>query len=370
MEAVKSFISTFMSAVSNCSLYSKEHVSVDDLTNKALSILNELHKESESIEIMTVGDDLVVNKTPVREVGLQGINLIKRLKRKGFSRVDFLKDISFSELKQFVSDISAADTAMKTYPHIKTGVIDIRLCGQKINADLDINNLSSFTSEQVEMVKEVYHNISPFKKLNVTGLEEIVVNFILTFRKEANILKLISPVKSFSEYTYTHATNVAVLSMFQAETLGVMDDLQRDIGIAALLHDVGKLFISKEILEKKGSLDEREWTEIKLHPLYGARHLSKIEGLPRLAPVVAMEHHLRYDGKGYPKPSVDGKKQHFCSQTVAIADFFDALRSRRPYRRELEIKEVLTIMKKETQGVFNPVLLDNFMKVIHKALFE
>ncbi len=124
-----------------------------------------------------------------------------------------------------------------------------------------------------------------------------------------NILRLISPVKSYSEYTYTHATNVAVLSMFQAETLGIRDTLLRDIGISALLHDVGKLFISKDILEKSASLDKEEWEEIKMHPLYGARYLAKLEGIPSLAPIVAYEHHLRFDGKGYPS-LITGEKKH------------------------------------------------------------
>ncbi len=370
METVKAFISTLMSAVSNCSLYSKEHASMDELTQKALSILNELMNESDSIEMMTVADDLIVNKIPLREIGLQGHNLIKRLKRKGLSRVDFLKGITLAELKQFVADISGAEEGIKTCPHIRSGVIDVRLGGLKIDADFDLDSLSSFTSGQVEMVKEVYHSVSPFKKLNVAGLEEIVVNFILTFRREASILKLISPVKSYSEYTYTHATNVAVLSMFQAEILGVRDDLLRDIGIAALLHDVGKLFISREVLEKKGSLDEREWEEVRMHPIYGARYLAKIDSIPRLASIVAMEHHLRYDGLGYPKLKVNGKKQHFCSQTVAISDFFDALRSRRPYRKELEIKELISLMKKDSEGLFNPFLLDNFIRSVYNALAE
>jgi HD-GYP domain-containing protein (c-di-GMP phosphodiesterase class II) len=212
--------------------------------------------------------------------------------------------------------------------------------------------------------------VSPFKRLNVAGLEEIVVNFILTFRREASILKLISPVRTYSEYTYTHATNVAVLTMFQAETLGVSDALLRDIGIAALLHDVGKLFISNEILEKKGPLDQKEWEEVRSHPLCGAKYLAKMDGVPRLSAIVAMEHHLRFDGKGYPEQKLNGKKQHFCSQTVAIADYFDALRSRRPYRRELNIEEVLTLMKKESPGTFNEHLLNNFIRSILRALAE
>jgi len=366
------FLSTLMSSVSNCTLYSKEHASVDELTQKAFSLLSEMLEQSDSVELMIVGNDLIANKEPLRDVGVQGINLMKRLKRKGLSRIDFMKGITFSELRLFVVNIAATSEELRTYAHIKTGVVDVRTGGLKIDADfaLDLESLSGFTAGQVGMVKELYQGITPFKKLNVAGLEEIVVHFIITFRREANILKLISPVKSFSEYTYTHATNVAVLSMFQAEVLGVREDMLRDIGIAALLHDVGKLFISKEVLEKKDALNQREWDEIRMHPIFGAQYLAKLEGIPHLASVVAIEHHRRFDSKGYPKSALNNKTQHLCSQTVAIADFFDALRSRRPYRRSLEIKEVLSLMKKDSGGAFNPFLVDNFIRSMHTALSE
>ncbi|MEW6001182.1 MAG: HD domain-containing phosphohydrolase [Nitrospirota bacterium] len=364
MDTIKKFISTFMSAISTCSLYSKEHASVDDLTEKVLSILNELLRESDSLEVIIIQDDLVVNKRPIREPGLQGINLIKRLKKKGISRVDFLTGITFSEIKQFIANFSEMDSEVKTYPHIKTGVIDVSLLRHQIDANLPADG---FISEQVKMVKEAYQDISPFKKLNAAGLEEIVVNFIVAFKKEASILKLLSPVKSHDEYTYTHATNVAVLTMFQAESLGIKDELLRDIGVAGLLHDVGKLFISKDILGKKGVLNEKDWEEIRRHPLYGARHLAGIKGLTPLAPIVAFEHHLRYDGQGYPKFKVAEKKQHFVSQIVSISDFFDALRRQKPYRKELEIKEILYIMKSDAGSSFNPFLVDNFIRTIQTA---
>jgi HD-GYP domain-containing protein (c-di-GMP phosphodiesterase class II) len=370
MDTIKTFLTIFMSAVANCSLYSKEHSSVDDLTKEAFSLLEVLLNESGDLDIMIIEDDLIANKVPLRDVGLQGRNFLKRLKRKGISRVDFLKEITQPELKRFVAEIADPREGVGTYPHIKSGIIDVKIGGLKLDADFDMDALAEFSLAQIEKVKEAYGGGSPFKKLNIAGLEEIVVNFIVTFKKEVNILKLISPVKSYSEYTYTHATNVAVLTMFQAEALGIRDDLLRDIGITALLHDVGKLFISKDILEKKDSLDQKEWQEIRLHPLYGARYLAKVEGLTRLAPVVAFEHHLRYDGKGYPMPGMSGKKQHLSSQLVAIADYFDALRSRRPYRRAMEIKEVIAIMRKEASGAFNVSLLDNFIKTMHGALSQ
>jgi HD-GYP domain-containing protein (c-di-GMP phosphodiesterase class II) len=367
METARGFITTFMSAISNCSLYSKEHSSLDELAQHSLSYLEELMKDSDSYEIMIVDDDLILNKTLVREVGNHGKQFIKKLKRKGISRIDFLKGIKQSELRCLITDLASQEEELKKYPHIRSGVVDVRLGGLKIDADIDLNDLSNFTAAQVDTVKDVYQNWSPFKRLNIAGLEEIVVNFIITFKREANILKLISPVKTYSEYTYTHATNVAVLSMFQAEILGIKDTLLRDIGIAALLHDVGKLFVSKEILDKKAALKEEEWKEIKRHPYYGARYLSKIDSITRLAPVIAFEHHLKYDGTGYPENRINGNQQHIFSQVVAISDYFDALRSKRPYRASVDIKEVLTIMKTEANGVFNPVLLDSFIQGIHLA---
>lgn len=371
METVKTFISALMSAVSNCSLYSKDHTSVDEFTRKSLAILDKLLKELAVLEIMLVEDDLIINKTPFREKGLQGANLIKRLKRKGLARVEFLQGVTFEELRQFITELIEINKKMSVFPHIRSGVLAIQLEEARTEADFDSDDISSFVSRQVEMVKEIYRDISHSKKLNITRMDEIIGNFIAVFRKKANILKLLSHAKSLEEYTYIHATNVSALSIFQMETLGVREKLiLHDVGIAGLLHDVGKLFISVGALSKKDRLEEKEWEEIKLHPLYGARYLSTIEGLPHLATVVAFQHHLRYDGQGYPELCMNSIKQHIFSQTVAISDFFDALRSARPYRKGLEIKETLPLMKKEVGRAFNPFLLDNFIRRMNKALSD
>ncbi len=126
MDKVKSFISAFTSALSNCSLYSKEHASVDGLAQKTLSLLNEFFEADDDFEIMVVEGDLIINKTPIRDAGSHGINFIKRMKRKGLSRVDFLKGITLSELKQFIAEISATEGSLRTYPHIRSGVVNVK----------------------------------------------------------------------------------------------------------------------------------------------------------------------------------------------------------------------------------------------------
>ncbi len=340
METVNNFISNLMVAVSNCSLYSSGHEAFDKLARKTYSVLGEVL--GERLEIMIIDNELVINKIPLKESGLHGTNLIRRLKRKGVSRVDFLAGIGLPEIKQFIIDISQTSKSPQQFSHIKTGNIDVNLSRQGLDIDYDGEGLIS--QAEIEKVKDVFHSASPFKKLQVAGLEEVVLHFIANFRKEASILKLLSPVKSFSEYTYTHATNVAVLSVFQAEALGVGDELLHEIGIAALLHDAGKLFIPKEILEKPGALDDREFAEIKKHPLYGATYLAKMDDLTQLAPIMAFEHHAKFNGTGYPEYRVNGNRQHVFSQIIAIADFFDALRSRRPYRDSMEIEEISVFM--------------------------
>jgi HD-GYP domain-containing protein (c-di-GMP phosphodiesterase class II) len=365
---VKNFISALTSAISNCSLYSKDHASVDAFTQNSLKILKNLLKESDKFEIMLIEDDLIINKTSFKEIGLLVDNLKKRMKRKGLSRIEFLPNVTFEEMRQFISEILETDKKMPAFPHIKIGVVDIQLGEAKTEDDFDIDDISGFLSQQTGIVKEIYKDIASAQQTSVPRLNQVMGNFLSAFRKKVNVLKLLSHAKSREEYSYIHATNVSVLSIFQMKTLGVKESLfLRDIGIAGLLHDIGKLFISGETLAKKGVLEEKEWAMIKLHPFHGARFLSSIRGLAPLVTIVAFEHHLKYDGQGYPQLNVF-KNQHICSQVVSISDCFDALRSTRPYRKGLEIKEILAIMQKDTSSAFNPFLLENFIHRMDKAL--
>jgi HD-GYP domain-containing protein (c-di-GMP phosphodiesterase class II) len=366
---VRNFISAFMSAMSNCSLYSKDHTSVDEFSRKSFVILENILKESDNFEIMIIEDDLIINKTSFKDIGLQVENLKKRLKRKGLSCIEFLPGVTFKELRQFIPEILELEKKMTVFPHIKIGVLDIQLEEAKIEDDFGSDDISDFLFQQIEFIKGIFRDIASAQQISIPILNQVVGNFVSAFRKKINVLNLLSHAKSREEYTYIHATNVSALSIFQMRTLGVKESLfLRDIGIAGLLHDVGKLYISEETLGKRGALEEKEWAMIKLHPLHGARFLSVIKGLPRLASIIAFEHHLKYNGQGYPELNVCHEKQHICSQVVAISDCFDALRSTRPYRKGLEIKEILSIMEKDSARDFNPFLLENFMRRMDKEL--
>ena len=359
-DKVISFISDIMIAISNCSLYTKEHPAVMHLSEKAVAALASLFVE-EKFSIALFGDSIVVNEQslPVRNIHVS--SFVKKLRRKGIDKIVISEGVTAAELKDFISEIALTDKITDSYPHITSGIIEVKLGGG------GSGDIGAVMNENIEKVKNVYHGVSRFKRLDMVGLEDVVVSFITTLKQEANVLRVVSPIKSHSEYTYAHNTNVAVLSIFQAETLGVKHDLLHDIGMAGLLHDIGKMFVPAAVLEKEAKLDDDEWIEMKKHPAYGAMYLATLPDIPKYALIAAYEHHMKFNGQGYPATRRKGRTQHIISQIIAISDFFDALRTDRPYRKALDVPVIIGLMNDTSGKDFNPLLVENFIRSLRKV---
>jgi len=351
--------------ISQGRFYTSDHESVVVAARRVQSLLGEF--PDGSCTIMVLKDDLVFNNTLFRESGMHGDKLVRLLGAKGISRVEFLPGVNAEEIRGFLADVAAAKSPPGRFAHIRLGRVEMSVAAPGAGAALVD---AAFHSEQLARVQAVYGQVSHSRQLPLAGLEEVVTAFLLTFRRGANLLRLLSPVKTHSEHTYTHAINVSILAMALAEGLGLKEESVQAIGIAALLHDVGKLLIPKEILHKPGALSTEEFGTIMKHPLYGAAYLARVEGLTPLAVLVALEHHRKYDTSGYPVLRDSGRRQHAASQIVAIADFYDALRSHRPYRRSLEMTEIVGIMQKDSGRGFNPGLLRRFGQLMMKAAAE
>lgn len=149
--------------------------------------------------------------------------------------------------------------------------------------------------------------------------------------------------------------------------LGIKGEELHEIGVAALLHDTGKLYVPEEVLNKPGKLTDTEWESIRQHPQKGAEYLLENPGIPPLAVVVAYEHHMQYDNSGYPQVSKDWR-QNICSQMTAISDFFDAMRTKRIYRDDLETNIIADQMAKMSGTALNPILTRNFLVLIEQMI--
>lgn len=159
-------------------------------------------------------------------------------------------------------------------------------------------------------------------------------------------------VDAKSPYTSGHSERVALFTDMIAEELGYADERRRRLKRAALLHDIGKLGVSNQILDKAGKLDEAEWASVRNHPVLGEKILKRIGAFQELARI-AGAHHERLDGKGYPRglsaASIDQE-----TRIVTAADIFDALTAERPYRPALPVSEAFAIMERDVGTAIDP----------------
>jgi HD-GYP domain-containing protein (c-di-GMP phosphodiesterase class II) len=176
-------------------------------------------------------------------------------------------------------------------------------------------------------------------------------------------LRTLVDIKSHDDYTYTHIVNVCILTLAQARRLDLEPELLDDIGLAALMHDVGKQRIPAEIIKKPDRLSPEEYEIMKMHTVHGAELLRSTPGAPDLAAMVAFEHHLRYDCTGY--PAIGRRRRlNLCTYLTMIADAFDAMRTLRPYSKQMSQQEVAVRMAADSETHFEPVLLGMFLSML------
>ncbi|WP_417310688.1 HD-GYP domain-containing protein [Devosia sp.] len=159
-------------------------------------------------------------------------------------------------------------------------------------------------------------------------------------------------VDSKSPYTAGHSDRVGMFTDMIAEELSLGDDKRRWLRRAALLHDIGKLGISNQVLDKPGKLDDDEWADIKRHPILGETILMRITAFSDMA-VIAATHHEKLDGTGYPR-GLDAADLSLDTRIIAVADIFDALTAERPYRAALPVGHALEVMREMAGSAIDP----------------
>ena len=173
--------------------------------------------------------------------------------------------------------------------------------------------------------------------------------------------RLVMAAEYKDEYTGEHIARVSGYSGFIAQELGLPEQDALDIRHAALMHDIGKIGIPEHILLKPGKLTDDEFAIIKTHPLIGAKILSNPQSnLLKYAHQVALSHHERFDGSGYPY-GLSGEVIPLAARIVGLADTFDALISKRPYQAACPVEAAFDVLKKERGKHFDPVIVDVFL---------
>jgi len=184
--------------------------------------------------------------------------------------------------------------------------------------------------------------------------------------QEEMILSFAEITENKSEQTGKHVRRVAEYTRILAEEMGMEKEEAQKLRLASTMHDVGKLLVPAEILEKPARLSDEEFTEIKKHPVYGGQLLNNVEGeVMHMARTVAMEHHERPDGHGYPKGKTDTDIS-MEGKIVAVADVYDALTSRRSYKQAWDEKDAYAEILKGKGTQFDTAVVEAFERAYPK----
>ncbi|HOO31999.1 MAG TPA: PAS domain-containing protein [Thermotogota bacterium] len=178
------------------------------------------------------------------------------------------------------------------------------------------------------------------------------------------ILTLVKALEYYDAYTRGHSERVAIWSAELAKALGVDEEGQKQIYFVSLMHDIGKIFIPQNILNKAGRLTEDEYTLIQSHSTKSAELINKVEGMENFAKIV-LHHHEKYDGTGYPD-RLKGKVIPYFSRIISVADSYDAMTSKRPYRKILSEEFAVQELRRCSGTQFDPSMIEPFIEKVLK----
>lgn len=218
-------------------------------------------------------------------------------------------------------------------------------------------------TDSLESYKSVIHNLSAGRKLEYDKILGIYEQIHTNIDEGRNLIRYINEIQSVDEYTYTHSINTSIYCMLIAKWMGLND---RDIKIAVqsgLLHDIGKVKVPKEILNKEGMLTGEEFAIIKKHTIYGFELLKNIDEMDVEVKRSVLMHHEREDGSGYPyKTSADFLSLY--SKITAVADVYDAITSDRIYKKKKTPFDAFFILGTSGIGIFDTNALSTFLSNI------
>jgi len=214
-------------------------------------------------------------------------------------------------------------------------------------------------------LKNIYAKLLSKDKIEVSNGKKDLSALADSLIREVNVKMATPPdildLKRGEDYIYQHAINVAAYSILLGQSLHYHQLKLFDLALASLLHDFGMLFINPEILQKPDSLDEAEIEEMRKHTILGFQHLGRNCFIKGTVTIVCLQHHERMDASGYPKGMM-GEEMHEYAKVIALADFFDAYTSDRPWRRLHSIEDAISYLEEDAGKEFDERIVEKFLQ--------
>jgi HD-GYP domain-containing protein (c-di-GMP phosphodiesterase class II) len=215
--------------------------------------------------------------------------------------------------------------------------------------------------EAKETVQNILDDVRLGKQIETEKVECLVDKMLESILRNPDALISLSRLREVDEYTYVHSMAVCTLMISFGSHLDYEPQILRDVGIGAMLHDIGKMRVPQEILTKRNGLSDDEYRQIKEHVVFSRNILEETKGISQTSILLASQHHERVDGTGYPQ-GLEGRQTSEFGQAAAIADVYDAMTSKRCYQRKYEPTEVLKKLFEWSENQYNKNLVQHFIR--------
>ena len=379
----RTFLLALYTALRSLKLYPVENTTVQKALDELDATARSLLAVEADLEIRLAGDFIFVNATRLR-LELDNFasfsHILAMLRAFDIGALRVLPEVDRREWQVFLSLLLAL--SQQGEPDTRFDELTERLgAGNVVGIGIERSSLQdqeAESEEQRQAAKRVYSQGVAVTKDVMTGVRlghassvkkvkravQLIVDQVLN--NETSLVGL-TTLRDYDEYSFTHSVNVCIFSVALGKKIGLSRLQLYDLGMAALLHDVGKARVPLAILHKTTGLDEQEWRVMRDHPWLGALtlfHLKTHEEMPFRAILVAHEHHMKTDLTGYPK-AIRPRKLHIFSRLVAVADGFDAATTRRTYQTvPIEPDQVLREMMENPKRGYDALVVKGLVNLL------
>ncbi|CAH0118229.1 MULTISPECIES: HD-GYP domain-containing protein [unclassified Paenibacillus] len=229
------------------------------------------------------------------------------------------------------------------------------------------NGHKALIDKSVSMVQDIFREVRFENKIPLEDIHDQVIPTIRNAAETSNLFRIFSSLRAMDDYTYRHTIAVGIIASMIGKWLRLPNEELSDLTMAATLCDIGKMMVPEHILNKPGALTAEEFEQMKKHTIYGYELIQSTAGTTHRQALVALQHHERHDGSGYPY-GIREKEIDLFSRIVAVADVFHAMSSNKVYRNATPFYETLKQMNQNAYGAFDAKVIHIFLDKMMQSL--
>jgi putative nucleotidyltransferase with HDIG domain len=367
------FLNAFAHVLAVMTLYPEGHPSREGAVDAAFEGLSGLRAAKGHPTFTFLEEEVVFGREPLRE--LKAWEFGRRLIAAGIQRIEFERTVTRDEFEGFLqeilarltlSSISTGEARQMRSLGVRFGTVGLQGEAEVPVVAAESTTLKMALGEEADAFRSMQAAVQSGQGVPLIEAEAVVWSLAVAMHGQQRIVMPLLQLKEFDQYTTAHSLNVSVLSMALAESLGYGAKQVRAVGVAGLLHDIGKVRIPIEVLTKPGKLTDEERQLMNQHPVEGARIILQSGDEMELAAVVAYEHHIMLNGGGY--PTLHYKRPcGAVSRLVHVCDVYDALCTKRPYREAWTSEKAVSYLESLAGQEFDPDIVATFVRTLHQG---